>query len=91
MPSAKNVSEISNLQRGSELDPYQVLGLPVRSFKSEEVYCLGIITEELKAYYPSILNSEIDDYKDVCLIPAMLWLIQEMHGEIQELKKKVNK
>ena len=87
MPNSKNVSEISNLQRGSDLDPYQVLGIPVRSFKmANGEYQAGLIDEEVEAYYP---NRPFIEYGDIVLIPAMLWLIQEMHGEIQELKRKV--
>lgn len=89
MPRDKDVFDVSTLQRGSHLDPYRILNLPIRSWSDDYgVYRSGILTEELEEIYP---YGHLPELKDVCLIPAMLWLIQEMHSEIQELRKKVNK
>lgn len=91
MPNFEDVEQVSCLSVGSDIDPHHLLNLPVRSFKYKvdggvpPRFTPGLLLEDIQVYYPAL---ETDEW---CLVPAMLWLIQEMHEEIQNLKKKVGK
>lgn len=88
-----------------ELDPKLLLSLKVKQYTLKQgivsdedcrygVTLPGFIAEEIAELYP--VAAEWDDqgrpdsWHSAYLIPGMLWLIQHLHSEIQELKEKVN-
>lgn len=78
--------------RNEDINPLKLLDVPIRQFKYKEGYItndpgnktdyIGFIVEELEKYYPQAVEyqdgkPEMWNYK--ILIPAMLWLIQDLY------------
>lgn len=100
--SQKYKHDIQLLQN-EELDPKKLLSLPVVQYvynddyldKSDILYrktVPGLIAEDVAKIYPAAaiyLNGEVEDWNYRFLIPPMLQLIQDLHKQIEGLKKRI--
>lgn len=98
--SARFKTDIVNLTSVPELDPKQLLDLPVRAFRYRDDYLgpedersgvlvPGFIAEEVDQIYPIVADYELgrpNNWNDKFLVPAMLSLIQDLYKEIDQLK-----
>ena len=88
-----------------ELDPKKLYRAPVKSFKYADGYLtegdpgigktmIGFIVEDLEEIYPYAVtyeNGKPEMWNVKMLVPPMLKLIQDQHGEIEALKSRVSR
>lgn len=99
--SARFKTDIVDLTSVPDLDPKQLLSLPVRAFRYRDDYLgeedersgvlvPGFIAEEVDQHYPIAADYEQgqpNNWNDKFLVPAMLSLIQDLYAQIAELKE----
>lgn len=91
--SKRYKTNIKNVEN-EDINPFKLLEVPIRQFKYKKGYItndpdneidyIGFIVEELEKYYPQAVEyqagkPEMWNYK--VLIPAMLWLIQDLYNK----------
>jgi len=100
--SKRYKTEIEDV-RCDELNPYQILDIPIRQYKYKEDYIpvgkqaddiyLGFIAEEVEEVFPAATEYDEDGQAEMwnikVLFPALLKVVQDQQKEIQELKKMI--
>jgi hypothetical protein len=90
--------------KDSSLDPYKILGIPVRQYKynqnnipvnksADDLY-IGCIAEEVARAYPAAAeyneDGQVEMWNIKVIVPAMLKILQDQQKEIQSLKEQLN-
>jgi len=88
-----------------DLDPYNILDIPVRQYKyadgyvpigkqSEDIY-IGLVAEEVAQAYPAAAeyreDGQVEMWNIKVLFPALLKIVQDQQKEIEYLKNAINK
>lgn len=97
--SARYKENITDLSDVEQLDPKALLNLPVRAFTYKKGHISnqddrnnqmlpGFIAEEVDAIYPIAADYDngVETWNSFYIIPAMLYLIQDLYKEIDKLK-----
>ena len=86
------------------LNPEKLYDLPVVQYNYKPEYedmelvagtQIGILAEDVEKYYPNALvmngKGQAESWQDRILIPAILFLVQKQHKEIEQLKMQLTK
>lgn len=95
--------DIDDIQ-DNELNPYNILNIPVRQYKyneenipvgknADDLY-IGLIAEEVEKAYPVAAeyneDGQVEMWNIKAIVPAMLKILQDQQKEIEQLKEQLN-